>query len=190
MEQEELLAKITKDLVIAVQEIKRLEKWIDDLQSGMYINCVYCGHQYGPSTEAPMREVLEQHIASCPKHPLSKALAEVARLDHLHKLDHSLADQWQKKTEALMDFFIGAEYRNLPEIPNLSPEQLRRMGEVASARIKEIKVKADAYDNLSRLAAITVANAVIGPASRMHFTTDCYHVPLDDVDALREAVKP
>ena len=31
------------------QENKRLEQWVNDLQSGMYINCVYCGHRYGPN---------------------------------------------------------------------------------------------------------------------------------------------
>jgi hypothetical protein len=65
-----------------VAENKRLEAWIDDLQSGMYINCVYCGHRYGPMDEVtiPMRKQLEQHINSCPKHPLSKARAEIIKL--------------------------------------------------------------------------------------------------------------
>ena len=64
------------------QENKRLEKWIDDLQSGMYINCVYCGHRYGPedNTGIPMRKQLEQHIEKCPKHPLSIAKKEIAVL--------------------------------------------------------------------------------------------------------------
>lgn len=30
------------------------------------------------------------------------AIAEIKRLDFLHKLDHSLADQWQKKNEGLV----------------------------------------------------------------------------------------
>jgi hypothetical protein len=69
----------SEELVI---ENKRLEMWIDDLQSGMYINCVYCGHRYGPMDEVtiPMRKQLEQHINSCPKHPLSKARDEIAKL--------------------------------------------------------------------------------------------------------------
>jgi hypothetical protein len=68
-----------EELVI---ENKRLETWIDDLQSGMYINCVYCGHRYGPMDEVtiPMRKQLEQHIAKCPKHPLSAAKKEIAKL--------------------------------------------------------------------------------------------------------------
>jgi len=74
----------SEELVI---ENKRLEMWIDDLQSGMYINCVYCGHRYGPNSgpdtkdfNLTMRKTLEQHIAECPKHPLSAAKKEIERL--------------------------------------------------------------------------------------------------------------
>ena len=54
-------------------EIKRLRQWVADLQSGMYVNCVYCGHRYGPDPGTPvaMADVLRDHIARCPKHPLS-----------------------------------------------------------------------------------------------------------------------
>jgi len=60
----------------------RLEAWVNDCQSGMYINCVYCGHRYGPKEDTPvsMRDVLKQHIEKCPKHPLTEARAEVAKL--------------------------------------------------------------------------------------------------------------
>lgn len=56
------------------EEIECLEKWIDDLQSGMYVNCVYCGHRYGPVENTPtsMRDILKEHVEQCPKHPLSK----------------------------------------------------------------------------------------------------------------------
>ena len=66
-------------------EHKRLEVWVDDLQSGMYINCVYCGHRYGPMDEVtiPMRKQLERHISACPKHPLSAALKEIEKLRNL-----------------------------------------------------------------------------------------------------------
>jgi hypothetical protein len=58
-------------------EINRLEQHVADLQSGMYVNCVYCGHRYGRSGETPvsMADVLKRHIAACPKHPVSKLLA-------------------------------------------------------------------------------------------------------------------
>lgn len=63
-------------------EVARLQRHVADLQSGMFINCVYCGHRYGPSegTPAIMADVLKQHIAGCPKHPLfvvSNALREL-----------------------------------------------------------------------------------------------------------------
>ena len=54
-------------------ENEKLRAWIDDLQSGMYINCVYCGHRYGPEKKvAPtMQQALYDHIKVCPKHPCS-----------------------------------------------------------------------------------------------------------------------
>ena len=55
------------------EDIEQLQQWIDDLQSGMYINCVYCGHRYGPQDEVPstMANVLKQHIEICEKHPMN-----------------------------------------------------------------------------------------------------------------------
>ncbi len=76
----------TKDEMLAAltAENQQLEAWIDDLQSGMYINCVYCGHRYGPNSGpnhlVTMRKALEQHITECPKHPLSAAKKEIAKL--------------------------------------------------------------------------------------------------------------
>ncbi len=37
----------------------------------------------------------------------------------------------------------------------------------------------------SGLVSTALLNAVIGPDARMGGATDCYHVPTDDVDALR-----
>ena len=54
--------------------LRQAENWIADLQSGMYVNCVYCGHRYGPSKTTPvsMADVLKAHIENCPEHPMSK----------------------------------------------------------------------------------------------------------------------
>lgn len=71
------------DRILAMEaERVDLVQWIDDLQSGMYVNCVYCGHRYGPEDEVPatMAEALYEHIARCPEHPLSRCKAENARL--------------------------------------------------------------------------------------------------------------
>ena len=64
------------------EEVERLERWVDDLQAGMSINCVYCGHNYGPDDEIPvsMAETLKEHVEQCPKHPMSALKAEVERL--------------------------------------------------------------------------------------------------------------
>ena len=35
-----------KELAVLRAENGRLQAHVDDLQSGMYINCVYCGHRY------------------------------------------------------------------------------------------------------------------------------------------------
>jgi polyhydroxyalkanoate synthesis regulator phasin len=67
--------------------IRELEQWVRDLQSGMYINCVYCGHRYGPKEGTPvsMADVLKEHIEVCPRNPMSKLKEENeelrARLD-------------------------------------------------------------------------------------------------------------
>lgn len=65
-----------------VAELERMQRWVDDLQSGMYINCVYCGYRYGPADEVPatMADALKQHIEQCPKHPMSALKAENAAL--------------------------------------------------------------------------------------------------------------
>ena len=65
------------------EALERLRQWINDLQAGMYINCVYCGHRYGPDTDvsASMADVLKEHVEQCPEHPMSKlreALEKIA----------------------------------------------------------------------------------------------------------------
>ena len=65
---------ITDSWEIVRDSIKQLREWNNDLQSGMYINCVYCGHRYGPKNKIPtsMADVLKEHIEHCSKHPMSK----------------------------------------------------------------------------------------------------------------------
>jgi hypothetical protein len=82
--------------------ILELEQHVADLQSGMYINCVYCGHRYGPreTTAATlpeaktqtMADALTEHISTCPKHPLAKALLELA--DERERCAKIVYDMW------------------------------------------------------------------------------------------------
>lgn len=66
-------------------ENERLEHWVDDLQDGGWVNCVYCGQRYGERDEQlqvhqTMREALAEHVESCPKHPMAKLKAERDKL--------------------------------------------------------------------------------------------------------------
>lgn len=74
-------------------KVMKLEKWIADLQSGMYVNCVYCGHRYGPKEDTPvaMADILKEHIEQCPKHPMSVLKAENEEL---------------KKYKTAVDYFV------------------------------------------------------------------------------------
>jgi len=98
---------MTKDELIA--ENKRLEKWVNDLQSGMYINCVYCGHRYGPKDEVAcsMQDVLKKHIEKCPKHPLSAAREMIASLEEENK---KLQNEMQRRE----DYIDGVSCVNNP----------------------------------------------------------------------------
>ncbi len=82
-------------------ENERYKVWVDDLHSGMYINCVYCGHQYGPSDEVPasMADVLKKHVEQCPKHPMSKLKIENATLRAQIAAAKRLLVEWQETWE-------------------------------------------------------------------------------------------
>ena len=83
------------------EENERLVKWVDDLQSGMYINCVYCGHRYGPKDKVPctMANALKQHIEQCPKHPMSALKKSLAAAE---KRERELREKVERY-EALLD---------------------------------------------------------------------------------------
>jgi hypothetical protein len=76
--QVEIVKQLTAD-------VERLTAWVADLQSGMYVNCVYCGHRYGPGETTPvsMADALKAHIAQCPEHPMSGLLAAAREFDRL-----------------------------------------------------------------------------------------------------------
>jgi hypothetical protein len=69
------------------RELRRMTGWVADLQSGMYVNCVYCGHRYGPQMTTPvtMADALKEHIAQCPEHPMAKCVAMLKAASHALK---------------------------------------------------------------------------------------------------------
>lgn len=62
-------------------QLNRYKDWVNDLQSGMYVNCVYCGHRYGPEDKVSvsMADALKEHIENCPEHPMSALKAQLAK---------------------------------------------------------------------------------------------------------------
>lgn len=61
-----------------VDELTRLRAHVADLQFGMYVNCVYCGHRHGPGETTPvsMADALKAHVETYAEHPMSKLRAE------------------------------------------------------------------------------------------------------------------
>lgn len=78
----EFIAHAPADIDYLLARCAALMTWVNDLQSGMYVNCVYCGHRYGPGETTPvsMADALKAHIEQCPDHPMSKLKAENAQL--------------------------------------------------------------------------------------------------------------
>lgn len=65
-------------------EVEHLQQWVADLQSNMFINCVYCGYRAGEQ-ETVSAEDLKRHVEVCPKHPMSALKAENELLRSLVK---------------------------------------------------------------------------------------------------------
>jgi hypothetical protein len=90
------------------RKVKELETWVNDLHSGMWINCVYCGHRYGPRETTPisMADVLKEHIEKCPKHPMSKLKFQLLAHQKIVKYaQHSLGSERQQGCNLLAKGF-------------------------------------------------------------------------------------
>jgi hypothetical protein len=91
--------------------VGRLQAWVNDLQSETYVNCVYCGHRYGPNpcTPVAMADILKEHIEQCPQHPMGALKKQVEQLEakcaemlHLIRLiDVELTDGEQGPSETI-----------------------------------------------------------------------------------------
>ena len=77
------------DIDWLISEVERLRGDQQDWRKGVALIASAVGITDTLSCVAISQRVLEQ-------------AAEVERLTHLHNLDHSLADQWQKKNEELL----------------------------------------------------------------------------------------
>lgn len=75
-------------LASVVAQMKQLKQWIIDMQQGCYVNCVYCGHRYGPYNQTPVSQadILKAHIEQCPEHPMSFLKKENEELKQQNQL--------------------------------------------------------------------------------------------------------
>jgi ribosomal protein L37AE/L43A len=114
-----------KRALIAEANLERYNQWVDDLQSGMYVNCVYCGHRYGPGETTPvtMAEALKQHVQECPQHPMSELRrVAIAAWHALKSYEHgnSSADL-AKEMCATLESTLGIDPERPPAVEKLNP---------------------------------------------------------------------
>jgi hypothetical protein len=64
------------------QTIARQKKWINELLAGNTVNCIFCGHCYGPSatTAVSQQDVLKAHVMQCPEHPLAVLRRKIVQI--------------------------------------------------------------------------------------------------------------
>lgn len=63
-------------------EVDRLKAWVADLQAGMYVACVYCGHRLAGREAASSKwsDALRAHIETCSQHPVSKLKVQLEEM--------------------------------------------------------------------------------------------------------------
>ena len=117
------------------KEIERLQQWVADLQSGMYVNCVYCGHRYGPSETTPvsMADVLKEHIEVCEKHPMSRLKKDYIRLTE--ELAQEKNSYW----------FLMTKFSELETAKSHSESTIRDLEEEKDRLRGELKLEMDLH---------------------------------------------
>jgi hypothetical protein len=108
------------------KECERLRRWVNDLQAGMTVNCVYCGHSYGPRTTTPasMADVLKAHVEQCPAHPMSKLRAALVKLVNATSGLAVLEPEWD--ISAIGSCQVGAwQIKNITEAVEEAKELLK-----------------------------------------------------------------
>ena len=115
------------------EENKQLKQWVDDLQSGMYINCVYCGYRHGfNNSDTPLigAAALTQHVENCPKHPMSKlkkqydALANLSLLGVQHlKEENKTLQNAQRRTK----YTLGKVRKNAARMHDIIKKLRKRI---------------------------------------------------------------
>lgn len=95
------------------------------------------------------------------------------------------------KTEPTLPQSIEAFHRSLFSSGNAGSLATVSRGEYPRdcALAKELAKRYNAHDALVLALSNIVANAVVGPDASMKGLTDCYHIPLDDIEAAGDALR-
>ncbi len=149
--------KRSKEMEGTIADLRRrlaeAQQWVHDLQSGMYINCVYCGHRYGPKDKVActMQEALKRHVEQCPKHPMSalkKQLAEKdAQLENTSFLkgftEHGLVreQKWAESLAAQLEKARDGEQDSDERAAIAEASLIRRTKEIDEARVQLEKAR-------------------------------------------------
>jgi hypothetical protein len=117
-----------------------MQQWVVDLQNGMHVNCVYCGHRYGPVEDTPTsnEQLLFEHIIVCPQHPL-RATREglfaaigylrilLGRAEAVHKKHPQEHQVTIREVPEWINYLSGLLGSKPPEVPDLAQEKERRI---------------------------------------------------------------
>lgn len=76
-----------------------LQRWVRDLQSGMSLNCVYCGFRHEGRTDVPAVDALTAHVQVCPHHPLAALRRAVRQLLEAERLVDAAVDAYDAVRE-------------------------------------------------------------------------------------------
>ena len=135
-------------------ENQRLQQWVNDLHKGMYINCVYCGHRYGPDTEVPatMADVLKQHIEQCPQHPMSALKRELAE----ERRDRQDADM--RANETIIQL---AEEKKRADSNYVSFERVRDKLSKVSSELARDRARSETQEHITTLVATAASELLL-----------------------------
>lgn len=121
--------------------LKRLQEQVKELKDKQFTYCAYCGHKF-PIDGSDSVVLVEEHIATCEKHPVFKLRAELKRLNRNiemnleHDVERTIAERKRIAEEVASfadDCLMGAALNELNRlagniargdfIPNKSKEK-------------------------------------------------------------------
>lgn len=144
-----------------LEEKERLEQWVKDLQSGMFVNCVYCGHRYGPSEETPVSqaELLTKHVEECPKHPMHVLKQRIRELELENDSLRIEAERYRSQTAQVIARAeragkIRKAFQTSNEDLHFKLRELQSENRSLQTKLDDMRVRIIKSDSLNRAATI------------------------------------